>query len=42
VFTLGKVGGERSRKRLDTLVDEAESEEVRHRAFAAISRPGRR
>lgn len=42
VFTLGKVGGEHSRKRLDELVDETENEQVRQQAFSALSRLGGR
>jgi len=42
VFTLGKVGGERSRKRLDELIDETDEEEIRGKAFAAISKLGGR
>jgi HEAT repeat protein len=42
VFTLGKVGGERSRERLDALVDETEDEDVRQQAFSALSRLGGR
>ena len=42
VFTLGKVGGERSRQRIDKLLDETESEEIRKRAFSAISKLGGR
>jgi HEAT repeat protein len=41
-FTLGKVGGERSRKRIDTLIDETESEKLRKKAFSAISKLGGR
>lgn len=39
-FALGKVGGDRSRQRLERLVDETENEEVRRRAFSAISKLG--
>jgi HEAT repeat protein len=39
-FTLGKVGGRRSRKRLEKLVDETDNEDVRRRAFSAISKLG--
>ncbi|MFB6268445.1 MAG: HEAT repeat domain-containing protein, partial [Halobacterium sp.] len=39
-FALGKVGGERSRKRLEKLVEETENAEVRRRAFSAISKLG--
>ena len=42
IFTLGKVGGERSRETLDTLLDETDEEEVRKRAFSAISKLGGR
>jgi HEAT repeat protein len=39
-FALGKVGGDRSRQRLQKLVEETENEEVRRRAFSAISKLG--
>jgi HEAT repeat protein len=39
-FALGKVGGDRSRQRLEKLVEETESDEVRRRAFSAISKLG--
>jgi len=42
VFTLGKVGGERSRKALDKLIDDAEHDIVRKKAFSAISKLGGR
>jgi HEAT repeat protein len=42
VFTLGKVGGERSRRRLDELPDETEDEGIRKRAFSALSKLGGR
>jgi HEAT repeat protein len=42
VFTLGKVGSERSRKRLDDLIDNTESEQLREKAFSAISKLGGR
>ncbi|WP_299266917.1 HEAT repeat domain-containing protein [Halorientalis sp.] len=42
VFTLGKVGGERTRKRLDDLIDQTESEQLRKKAFSAISKLGGR
>ncbi|WP_459194970.1 HEAT repeat domain-containing protein [Halosimplex sp. J119] len=42
VFTLGKVGGERSRQRIDKLLDETENEQIRKRAFSAISKLGGR
>ncbi|WP_135829021.1 HEAT repeat domain-containing protein [Halorussus halobius] len=41
-FALGKVGGERARDRLDTLVDRTDDEEVRKRAFSALSKLGGR
>ena len=41
-FTLGKVGGERSRDRLDQLINQTDSEKVRKRAFAALSKLGGR
>ncbi|MDS0219833.1 HEAT repeat domain-containing protein [Haloarcula sp. S1AR25-5A] len=42
IFTLGKVGGERSRKTLDKLIDETEHDVVRKKAFSAISKLGGR
>jgi HEAT repeat protein len=39
-FALGKVGGDRSRQRLERLVEETENDEVRRRAFSAISKLG--
>jgi HEAT repeat protein len=42
VFTLGKVGGERTRKRLDDLIDNTENERIRKKAFSAISKLGGR
>lgn len=42
VFTLGKVGGDRSRKRLDDLIDKTDNEQMRKKAFAAISKLGGR
>ena len=42
VFALGKVGGERSRQRLDRLLDETEDEQIRKRAFSALSKLGGR
>jgi HEAT repeat protein len=42
VFTLGKVGSERSRKRLDDLIDNTENEQLRKKAFSAISKLGGR
>ncbi len=41
-FGLGKIGGERSRERLDKLVDTTDDEAVRKRAFAALSKLGGR
>lgn len=42
VFTLGEVGGEDARQRLDTLIDETEEDAIRQKAFAAISKLGGR
>ncbi|MUV48918.1 HEAT repeat domain-containing protein [Haloarcula sp. CBA1122] len=42
IFTLGKVGSERSRKTLDKLIDETEHDVVRKKAFSAISKLGGR
>ncbi|MFC7249142.1 HEAT repeat domain-containing protein [Halomicroarcula sp. GCM10025324] len=42
IFTLGKVGGERSRKELDRLVDETDHDVVRKKAFSALSKLGGR
>ena len=42
IFALGKVGGERSRKALDKLIDETEHDVVRKKAFSAISKLGGR
>lgn len=41
-FTLGKIGGERTRERLDKLIDQTDDEEVRKRAFSALSKLGGR
>ena len=41
-FALGKVGGDRSRERLDSLVDKTDDEQVRKRAFSALSKLGGR
>ncbi|NHN59156.1 HEAT repeat domain-containing protein [Halorussus rarus] len=41
-FTLGKVGGERARQRLDDLIDSTDDEQVRKRAFSALSKLGGR
>jgi HEAT repeat protein len=40
VFVLGKVGGERARDRLESLLDRADDEEVRKQAFSALSKLG--
>jgi HEAT repeat protein len=42
IFTLGKVGSERSRKTLDKLIDETEHDVIRKKAFSAISKLGGR
>ena len=42
IFTLGKVGGTRSRKTLDRIIDQTENETIRKRAFSAISKLGGR
>lgn len=42
IFTLGKVGSERSRKTLDRIIDGTENETIRKRAFSAISKLGGR
>lgn len=42
IFTLGKVGSERSRKTLDRIIDQTENETIRKRAFSAISKLGGR
>ncbi|WP_225333152.1 HEAT repeat domain-containing protein [Halomicrobium urmianum] len=42
IFALGKVGGERSRKTLDRLIDQTDNETVRKRAFSAVSKLGGR
>jgi len=41
-FTLGKVGGEQARQQLDGLIDRTDDEEVRKRAFSALSKLGGR
>ncbi|MFC7080010.1 HEAT repeat domain-containing protein [Halorussus caseinilyticus] len=41
-FTLGKVGGERAQNRLDDIIDNTDDEEVRKRAFSALSKLGGR
>ncbi|MFB6128792.1 MAG: HEAT repeat domain-containing protein [Halorhabdus sp.] len=42
IFALGKVGGEQARETLDTLLDETDDEEIRKRAFSAVSKLGGR
>jgi HEAT repeat protein len=42
IFTLGKVGGERSREVLESIVDDTEDEQIRKRAFSALSKLGGR
>jgi len=42
IFTLGKVGGDRSRTVLDKLIDNTEHDIVRKKAFSAISKLGGR
>jgi len=42
IFTLGKVGGERSREALDAIIDDTDHETIRKRAFSAISKLGGR
>jgi len=42
IFTLGKVGGERSRTELDKLIDNTDHDVVRKKAFSAISKLGGR
>jgi HEAT repeat protein len=42
VFVLGKVGGERARRRLETLLDRTDDEDVRKQAFSALSKLGGR
>lgn len=39
-YVLGQVGDDRARERLDRLTEEADSKEVRRRAFAALSKLG--
>ncbi|WP_158056488.1 HEAT repeat domain-containing protein [Halorussus halophilus] len=41
-FALGKVGGERARDRLDSIIDRTDDEQVRKRAFSALSKLGGR
>ncbi|MEF8826774.1 MAG: HEAT repeat domain-containing protein [Halapricum sp.] len=40
IFTLGKVGGERSREALESLIDDTDDEKIRKRAFSALSKLG--
>ncbi len=40
VFVLGRVGGEQSRERLEALTHDSDDDEVRRRAFAALSKLG--
>jgi HEAT repeat protein len=40
VFTLGKVGDEKTGQRLQELLDETEDEQVRQKAFSALSKLG--
>jgi HEAT repeat protein len=40
IFTLGKVGGDRSRETLQGIVDDTEDEQIRKRAFSALSKLG--
>ncbi|GAB6863230.1 HEAT repeat domain-containing protein [Haloplanus litoreus] len=42
VFVLGKVGGERAREELETLLDRTNDEAVRKQAFSALSKLGGR
>jgi len=42
VFVLGKVGGERARDRLETVLDRTDDEEIRKQAFSALSKLGGR
>lgn len=39
-FALGKVGGDRAGEHLEAVINETESETVRQRAFAALSKIG--
>jgi HEAT repeat protein len=41
-FVLGKVGGERARERLETVLDRSDEEAVRKQAFSALSKLGGR
>ncbi|MDY6819648.1 MAG: HEAT repeat domain-containing protein [Halobacteriales archaeon] len=40
VFTLGKVGGDRSKERIEDLLETTDEEEIRKQAFSAISKLG--
>jgi HEAT repeat protein len=40
VFTLGKVGGQPAKERLDSLLDETEDDQLRQKTFAALSKLG--
>ncbi|WP_251343816.1 HEAT repeat domain-containing protein [Haloplanus halophilus] len=42
VFVLGKVGGDRARERLETMLDRTDDEAVRKQAFSALSKLGGR
>jgi len=42
IFTLGKVGGERSREALDAIIDDTDHETIRKRAFRHLQLGGRR
>jgi HEAT repeat protein len=42
VFTLGKVGGQRAREKLDGLLEDTDNEQIRKRAFSALSKLGGR
>lgn len=40
VFALGRIGGERTRERLDRLIETTDSEAVRRQAFSAVAKLG--
>jgi HEAT repeat protein len=40
VFTLGKVGDEETGRRIESLLDDTEDEQVRQKAFSALSKLG--
>jgi HEAT repeat protein len=42
IFTLGKVGGDDSRRALGKLINDTEDEQIRKRAFSAVSKLGGR